>query len=129
MKRREHKALPNEILQEFQNGTPKAQQQAIRVWDLLGELEDVPLEVPSTDDALNDLVSRIDADAKPSVRKRAPERKPIAKKTQQRYPTELCVWNGHGSCPGMCHRILVESSGRVHGTVWRASGSSIARWI
>lgn len=74
MKRREPNSLPDEILQEFQNGTSDSRSKALRVWELLGNAEQDPLNIPSTEDALKDLESIIDG---PSVdRRRAADRVP-----------------------------------------------------
>lgn len=60
MKRKEHSAPPKEVLDEFNNGTSNARERVIRIWDLLGELEEPELDVPSQEAARADLEARID---------------------------------------------------------------------
>lgn len=74
MKRREPNSLPDEILQEFQNGTSDSRAKALRIWELLDSVEEAPLNIPSTEDALKELESMIDAPA--VTRARATDRAP-----------------------------------------------------
>lgn len=77
MKSQEHNSLPEEFLREFQNGTPDSRRKAIRVWELLENVEQEPLNVPSTEDALRDLNALIDE--KPDFQTRAGDRAPRRK--------------------------------------------------
>ena len=73
MKRREHSDLPDEVMREFQNGTPEALARAERIWEVLEELDEQPRNIPSLDAAWGDLESRID---QPSLSTRVADRKP-----------------------------------------------------
>ena len=74
MKSREHSDLPDEVLREFQNGTPDAHTRAVRVWELLDELDEQPRDIPSLQDAWDDLENRLDE--QPAIATRASDRKP-----------------------------------------------------
>ena len=76
MKSQEHNSMSEEFLREFQNGTTDSRQKAIRVWELLENVEEESLNVPSTEDALRDLNALIDEkpDLKTMARDRMPRR-------------------------------------------------------
>ena len=82
MKRREHNAMPDEFLKEFQNGTSDSREKAKRVWELLGTVESDSLNIPTTDDALKDLSARIGEGSFEPVRAR--DRAPVARKRKVR---------------------------------------------
>ena len=73
MKPREHSELPEEVIQDFQNGTPEALKRAERIWGLLGDLDEEPGNIPSLEAAWDDLESRID---QPKLSQKVADRRP-----------------------------------------------------
>ena len=82
MKKSEHNSLPDDILQEFENGTHESRQKALRVWELLGDAEQETLNVPSTEEALSELEALIHTDEVET--KRESDRPPVRLQSRMR---------------------------------------------
>ena len=83
MKSREHNSLPEEFLQGFENGSSDSVEKARRVWELLGNVQDKPLKVPTTDQALLELDSMLDE--QPLKKARVGDRMPTRNKRRATF--------------------------------------------
>ena len=61
MNGKDQRPMPPDVLSEFNAESESAEAMAVRVWDLLGELEESPPTSISTEEALKDIEARIDS--------------------------------------------------------------------
>ena len=94
MKSREHNSLPDELLQGFENGSSDSSDKARRVWELLGKVQNEPLKVPTTDQALLELESMLEE--QPLKKVRAEDRMPVRK--SRRVPFRRSVFSAVAAC-------------------------------
>jgi len=94
MKSREHNSLPDELLQGFENGSSDSSDKARRVWELLGNVQDDPLKVPTTDQALLELESMLEE--QPFKKSRSGDRMPVRK--ERRVTIRRSVFTSMAAC-------------------------------